>query len=61
MILSFLTLPVIKTTTLELAIRANSKYIETYNKPDFEGVKEFGIEMVTPREYLKIIEVYDRL
>ena len=41
---------------LELAVRANCKYIVTYNKPDFEGVKEFGIEVITAREYLKIIE-----
>ena len=41
---------------LELAVRANCKYIVTYNKLDFEGVKEFGIEVVTAKEYLKIIE-----
>jgi predicted nucleic acid-binding protein len=41
---------------LELAVRANCKYIVTYNKPDFDGVDEFGILAVTAREYLKIIE-----
>lgn len=41
---------------LELAVRANCKYIVTYNKPDFTGVKEFGIEVVTAKEYLKIIK-----
>lgn len=41
---------------LELAIRANCKYIVSYNKPDFEGVEDFGIEVVTAKEYLKIIE-----
>lgn len=41
---------------LELAIRANCKYIVTYNKADFAGVAEFGIKVVTTREYLKIIE-----
>ena len=41
---------------LELAVRANCKYIVTYNKPDFDGVAEFGILAVTAREYLKIIE-----
>ena len=41
---------------LELAVRAGCKYIVTYNKADFSGVNEFGIQAVTAREYLKIIE-----
>ena len=41
---------------LELAVRAGCKYIVTYNKADFAGVNEFGIQPVTVREYLKIIE-----
>lgn len=41
---------------LELAVRANCKYIVTYNKEDFEGVKDFGIHVVTAKEYLQIIK-----
>ena len=41
---------------LELAVRAACKYIVTYNKADFAGVNEFGIQVVTAKEYLKIIE-----
>ena len=40
---------------LELAIESQSKYIITYNKKDFKGVDKFGIEVLTPKEYLELI------
>jgi len=40
---------------LELAVEAQADYIITYNKQDFEGVERFGIEVLTPKEFLKII------
>jgi putative PIN family toxin of toxin-antitoxin system len=40
---------------LELAVQSQSKYIVTYNKTDFAGVDEFGIALVTPKEFLQII------
>lgn len=41
---------------LELAVRANCKYIVTYNKADFQGVDKFDIELVTAKEFLQIIQ-----
>ena len=40
---------------LELAIESQSKYIITYNKKDFKGIDKFGIEVLTPKEYLELI------
>ncbi len=40
---------------LELAIESQSKYIITYNKKNFKGVNKFGIEVLTPKEYLELI------
>jgi putative PIN family toxin of toxin-antitoxin system len=40
---------------LELAVQSQSKYIVTYNKADFAGVEDFGIALVTPREFLQIL------
>jgi len=37
---------------LELAVKAKSRYIITFNKKDFIGCHEFGIKAVTPYEYL---------
>jgi putative PIN family toxin of toxin-antitoxin system len=42
---------------LDLAVRANCRYIVTYNTRDFSGVNKFGIQAVTAQEFLKIIEV----
>lgn len=41
---------------LELAVRAACQYIVTYNKRDFEGIDQFGIESVTAKEFLQIIK-----
>jgi len=40
---------------LELAIESQSDYIITYNKKDFKGIDKFGIEALTPKEYLELI------
>jgi putative PIN family toxin of toxin-antitoxin system len=41
---------------LEVAVNANAKAIITFNPKDFKGVKEqFGIDIMTPQEYLKKI------
>ena len=40
---------------LEIAIASQSEYIVTYNKRDFVGAEEFGIKVVTPKEFLKEI------
>lgn len=42
---------------LDLAVRANCNYIVTYNTRDFSGVNQFGIKVVTAKEFLKTIEV----
>ena len=40
---------------LELAIESSSKYIVTYNVKDFSGVDKFGIEAITPGDFLILI------
>ena len=41
---------------LELAVAAKSKYIITYNLKDFSNIQKFGIEAITPKKFLQIIE-----
>jgi putative PIN family toxin of toxin-antitoxin system len=40
---------------LELAVQSQSNCIVTYNKRDFRGAKDFGIEVFTPKEFLESI------
>lgn len=40
---------------LDLAVVANCDYIITYNKKDFAGVEQFGIEVIDPKRFLQII------
>jgi len=40
---------------LELAVSAGCGIIVTYNKADFEGVKQFGIRLMTALEFLREI------
>lgn len=40
---------------LELAFAAQCKYILTHNTRDFRGSERFGIEAITPRDFLTII------
>ncbi len=37
---------------LEVAVESESKVIVTYNKKDFSGISTFGIEVLTPKEFL---------
>ncbi len=36
---------------LELALASHSKYIVTFNKKDFRDLDQFGIKVVTPKEF----------
>lgn len=40
---------------LEIAVASQSEYIVSYNKTDFIGVDEFGIKVLTPKEFLQEI------
>ena len=42
---------------LELAVEAACEYIITYNLNDFKSIDQFGIEAITPREFLTKIGV----
>jgi len=39
---------------LELAVTANCNYILTYNVKDFKGIQKFGIQAITPKEFLEL-------
>ncbi|NLO19458.1 MAG: PIN domain-containing protein [Ignavibacteria bacterium] len=39
----------------ELAFASNSEYIITFNKKDFLGVENYGIQVIAPQEFLKIL------
>lgn len=38
---------------LEVAVESESQYILTYNISDFAGINKFGIQAITPKEYLE--------
>ena len=40
---------------LELAVESGSDFIVTHNVRDFSGVDQFGIRVVTPKEFLRVI------
>lgn len=40
---------------LELAVESRSDFIITYNVGDFEGSRQFGIKVLTPKEFLEKI------
>ena len=40
---------------LELAVKAQCDYVVTFNVRDFQGSDQFGIKIVTPNEFLKVI------
>ena len=40
---------------LELAVEASAEYIVTHNVSDFVGSEQFGIQVITPKEFLKKI------
>ena len=41
---------------LERAVAAGCKSIVTHNIKDFNGAERFGVSVVTPREFLKLVE-----
>jgi len=38
---------------LELAVAASSAAIVTHNKRDFQGVEQFGVRVLSPKEFLE--------
>jgi putative PIN family toxin of toxin-antitoxin system len=42
---------------LELAVKARCSYIITFNKRHFNSIQQFGLQAVSPREFLTIIGV----
>ena len=42
---------------LELAYTSGSNFIISYNKKDFKGIEKFGIKVLTPKEFLEVLEV----
>ena len=40
---------------LELAVEAQCQYIISFNKKDFAGIEKFGLQVLTPQEFLKDI------
>ena len=40
---------------LELAVAAECSFIITFNQVDFKGTEQFGIQVITPKEFLKLI------
>ncbi|HYW79629.1 MAG TPA: putative toxin-antitoxin system toxin component, PIN family [Thermoguttaceae bacterium] len=40
---------------LELAVESQCDFIVTYNTRDFKGADQFGLHVVTPREFLDIL------
>jgi len=41
---------------LELALEAGAAYVVTFNVRDFEGLKQYGVGVVRPGEFLRILE-----
>lgn len=41
---------------LELAFAANCRYLVTHNVADFRGSEQLGIQVVPPREFLKLVK-----
>jgi predicted nucleic acid-binding protein len=42
---------------LEVAVASKSTFIVTFNKRDFVAAEKFGIVVLSPGEFLKILEV----
>lgn len=42
---------------LELAVKARCQSIITYNRDDFVGVEQFGISVLVPAEFLRLIGI----
>jgi len=42
---------------LELAVAAGCNFIITHNKKDFRNIEEFGLQAISPAEFLRMIGV----
>jgi len=42
---------------LEVAVESESDFIISYNKKDFRNISQFGLKVLTPLEFLKLIQV----
>jgi predicted nucleic acid-binding protein len=42
---------------LELAVRINADLLITYNSKDFYAAKDFGVKLITPKEFLLLVGV----
>lgn len=42
---------------LEVAVESESDFIISYNKKDFKNIEKFDLKVLTPQEFLKLIEV----
>ena len=42
---------------LELAVKAECHYIVTFNAKDFAGIEQFGLEALSPADFLRRIGV----
>ena len=40
---------------LELAVESESTYLVTHNVRDFTGAEKFGINVINPKEFLRVI------
>ena len=41
---------------LELAVESESDYLVTHNVRDFEGAKQFAVRVLTPGQFLKMLD-----
>lgn len=41
---------------LEVAVEAQCRYIVTFNTRDFTGVEQFGLQTLTPGEFLALLQ-----
>jgi predicted nucleic acid-binding protein len=42
---------------LEVAVESSCDFIISYNKKDFRNINKFGLKVLTPYEFLKLIKV----
>lgn len=42
---------------LEIAVEAECEYIVTHNLRDFEGASQFGVQVITPQQFMHVIGI----